>query len=145
MHKLDTKRILNAFEMKYYRTILLYNFVKRQQLKIIWPRYSPQWFRENNNARNGSRKKKQRKAKTKIGERQITDTFGTMAAAASRVAAGINFAETSRQRRSDEDMLREESDQCKLLGFRTTGEPLWTVYQYGSFHKIYKLLIKQES
>ena len=36
--------------------------------EILWPRYSPQWFREDNNARNGSREKKQRKAKTKMGE-----------------------------------------------------------------------------
>ena len=41
----------------------LYNFV-------IWPRYSTQWFREDySNARNGSRKKKQRNAKTEMGER----------------------------------------------------------------------------
>ena len=41
----------------------LYNFV-------IWPRYSTQWFREDyNNARNGSRKKKQGNAKTEKGER----------------------------------------------------------------------------
>ena len=31
--------------------------------------YSPRWFREDNNARNGSREKKPRKAKTKMGER----------------------------------------------------------------------------
>ena len=31
--------------------------------------YMPQWFREDNNARNGSREKKQRKATTKMGER----------------------------------------------------------------------------
>ena len=36
--------------------------------KILWPRYSPQWFREDDNAGNGSREKKQRKAKAKMGE-----------------------------------------------------------------------------
>ena len=34
-------------------------------------RQSPQWFREDNNARNGSREKKQRKTKTNIWEKYI--------------------------------------------------------------------------
>ena len=91
LRKLDIKRII-AFEMKCYRNILripwiahrtncsilnerhlptnwLYNCVRRQKLIILWPRYSPQWLREDDNARNGSREKKPRKAKTKMGER----------------------------------------------------------------------------
>ena len=44
-------------------------FCKTSKTEILWPRYSPRWFREDNNARNSSREKKQRKAKTKMGER----------------------------------------------------------------------------
>ena len=40
--------------------------------------------------------------------------LGTMAAA-SRVAEDINFAETSGQRRPDEDMLREEEVSIELI------------------------------
>ena len=87
----DIKRI-NAFEMKCYRKILripwiahrtncsilnelhlptnwMYNFVRRQKLKYFGHVTRPQWFREDSNARNGSREKKQRKATTKMGER----------------------------------------------------------------------------
>ena len=46
----------------------------------------------------------------------ITDTFGTMAAQAEWRRTGINFAETSGQRRSDEDRLREEELLTVLLG-----------------------------
>ena len=48
----------------------LCNFVIRQKLlKILWPRYSTQWFREDNMERGGSREKKQRKAETNMRER----------------------------------------------------------------------------
>ena len=43
--------------------------------EILWPRYSRQWFREDNNARNGSREKKSRKAKTKMGVRHHRDVW----------------------------------------------------------------------
>ena len=43
-------------------------FNKTSTTEILWPRYSPQWFREDNDARNGSREKKPRKARTNMGE-----------------------------------------------------------------------------
>ena len=96
LRKLGIK-IINAFGMKCYRKILripwmahrtncsilreLHLPTKTSKTEILWPRYSPQWFREDNKARNGSREKKPRQR----WEKDITDTFGTMAAA-SRVA-----------------------------------------------------------
>ena len=43
-------------------------------------------------------------------EKDITDAFGTMEQQADCRRKGINFAETSVQRRPGEDMLREEED-----------------------------------
>ena len=83
-------------------------------LQIFWPRYSPQWFREDNSARNGSREKKPRKANTKMGERQhryIRVRLVRWQQQAEWRRTAINFEETSAwQRRPDEDMLREEYD-----------------------------------
>ena len=41
----------------------------QRNLNLLNEYYSTQWFREDNNARNGSREKKPRKAKTEMGER----------------------------------------------------------------------------
>ena len=48
-------------------------------------------------------------------EKYITDTFGPMAAASRVAGTGINFAETSGQRRPDEEMLREEEEIMVLV------------------------------
>ena len=80
----------------------LYNFVRREKL---WPRHSRQWLREDNNARNGSRDKKQRKAKTNMGERH--HRYIQMAAASRVVIRGIVFTKTFGQRRPEEDALSE--------------------------------------
>ena len=72
--------------------------------------HSPQWFREDDNARNGSRERSR-------GEtRQIWEKYITLAYRGLRLVrlqeqeewrrTGIDFAET---RRPDEDMLREEN------------------------------------
>ena len=94
LRKLYIKRI-NAFEMKcVYSSIVnelhlpsnwLYNFVRHHQLKYFCHVTRHNYFREDNNARNVSRVKEQRKAKTKMEERKTTDLFG-MIATASRLA-----------------------------------------------------------
>ena len=80
---------------------------------MIWPHYSPQWFREDNNARNGSRKKKQRKAKTKMGEIHHIIRLVRWQLQAEWRRTGIIFAETSGQRRPDEDAHRRRIMICK--------------------------------
>ena len=46
--------------------------VRRQKLNaVLWPLLSKQWFEEDNNARNGISKKKQRKVETKMGKRRV--------------------------------------------------------------------------
>ena len=57
-------------------------------MKILWLRHSVQWFIEDNNARNGSRGESRGKSRQRW-EKDITDIFGTMAAA-SRVAQDRN-------------------------------------------------------
>ena len=43
-------------------------FGKASTTYILEPHHSTRWFRDDNNARNGSREQKQRKAKTKMVE-----------------------------------------------------------------------------
>ena len=80
----------------------LYNFVRRQELKYFG---HVTWHNgDDNNARNGSREKKLRKPKTKIGK-DITDIFSTMATA-TRVAEEDRHRFRTKifgQRRPEED------------------------------------------
>ena len=89
LRKLDNK-IVNAFDIKCCRKILripwiahqLFNvkftsstsklalyFCKTSTTKILWPRYSLQRFREDNNARNGSRGKEAEESQDKDGRK----------------------------------------------------------------------------
>ena len=123
LRKLDIKRI-NALEIKYYLNILhissshnysflnelhlptnwLHNFVSRQQSLILWPRYTTQWFREYTNARNGSRKREPRKAKTTMGE-IITYTFRTIAAASNESGGGQAYISHRHLRHPEKDII----------------------------------------
>ena len=69
-----------------------------------------QWFSEDNDARNGIREKKQRKAKTKMGERHKTSQirFVRWQQQVEWRRTGIDFAKTFGQRHPEEDMLLEE-------------------------------------
>ena len=97
----------------------LYNFVRRQELKyfghVTWHN------RDDNNESNGSREKKHRKSKTKIGK-DIIDIVATMATA-TRVAENRHQFRTKifGQRRPEEDMLHEE-EACTGLEIRVV---LW--------------------
>ena len=95
--------ILNELHLP---TNWLYNFIRRQK---IWPRYSTQWFKGDNNSRNVHREKKQRKAKRDMGEIHHMYVRYDGSKQAEWRMTGVNFSETSGQRRPGEDMFREDN------------------------------------
>ena len=74
---------------------------------LLWSCHSTQWVCEDNNARNGSREKEQRKAKPTMGE--IHHIYIWCDGSSKQSGGGqASISQTSRQRRPEEDMLREE-------------------------------------